>query len=143
MKKLFLYSLILFSAGCHADIELVSAVKQIILPGLPNAERYVNYQLEVAVKKESTLRLDAVLVWVDNECYDVDFSVKSKATNQLVDNLGTPGAYVLNVPLRGNKKHLSDNCSATSESVTVIYQHQNNVQNLVVSSFQETKITRR
>ena len=142
MKKLILFSLVLFLVGCESVMVLESATRQTIIPGTSSVEKFVNYKVEFRMKKEMELKIDSVIVSDEGKCYVSKYTILFNQSD-VGDVIDHTGLFVLNVAIRKGQVSVKENCSSTENQLTVYYSQGGNQNKMVVSTFKEETVRKR
>ncbi len=124
----------LFTA-CKKELQLISAEKQIILPGSPTAARSVRYQIQINVQQEAPdIQINAVRMPIlGEESNQLGFDIMELSTNTVVPKISKKGKYVLTInPATALDAQL---LAATDEAVVIVYTDQAIEQELKVTNF--------
>lgn len=136
MRKLFFIFISTISLlGCQSNLEVVSATKKIIYPGIQTQKPYIKFI--VSLKASKRINIDSVL-FVDNEkCY------KLNKINYLKNTSPINNKHSIEVLFKGNEETVFTCNSSKNGTLRLFYTHSNISKKLEISSFTTKKETRR
>ena len=68
MKKISIFLMIFILCSCKSNLEIISSIKQTVIPGIKTAKPYKNYIFKIAVKSDVNIVIDRVLVIENQQC---------------------------------------------------------------------------
>ncbi|MFT5337586.1 MAG: PBP1b-binding outer membrane lipoprotein LpoB [Sphingobacteriales bacterium] len=143
MRKVlfFVFSAFLFS-GCSEDIELKSAVRQEIIPGVPTANKTVKFAMQWQISSEEPIQLDSVFIVVDSQKMAAKFSMQQEGNGQLISATSGAGLYEIIVQDASSERVVS-NENAGDEKVQLYFSRKGKTNFVEVSEFKKERKTLR
>lgn len=143
MKKLIAIVLIMSFFSCKNQFEVISSIKQRVIPGVQTVKPYTNYMFKVEVKPDIELELERILVIEDSECYQPRFSIKKKGTASSIESIKESGVYAIKASIEEGKYTKVENCTIDKNKVILFYTVNGKSENLEIDSFIEEHKRRR
>lgn len=131
--------------SCKNDIELVSATKQKVIPGLKSVGSYSNYIFKVDVKSDTNIVIHKILIVEDGSVFNPQPRIKKEKTAAYIDKITEKGTYFIEGSLRKGKFSLDEKSNLdTSNDKAIIYYTLNESEKKVeIKSFIKKIKTRR
>ena len=136
MKKLFFIFISTLSLlGCQSNLEVISASKKLIHPGIEIQKPHMKFNLSLKAPKKFSI--DSV-IFVDNEkCYRINRIYYLEDTSP-VNNM-----FSIELLFKENEKIVFNCNSSKNGTLKLFYTHLNISKELEIQSFTTEKITRR
>lgn len=130
--------------ACDSSVQIISAKKQNIIPGVQTVKPYSKYLVEVEVNSNKTIKIDSVIVLEkDKLCRKATYFIKDKGTNNVVAEVNVQGAYVIDATVNESSKKTSMSCEESVNKMIVFYKVNNRSKVLGINSFTEETVRRR
>lgn len=144
MKKLLLVIGLLLFIACNGSIELVSAKKQQVIPGIRSATNYSNYIVKFKSSSDEIVEIQKVIISENGTCYKVNYVLNKKGSNEQLKSIAEKGEFVIIASmLETNKTIVDKKCNATINRLELYYSVNGKSKTLSVSKFTSEKINRR
>lgn len=121
--KLFSFILMtILLMSCKNDIEVLSARKQKVIPGVKSVGSYSNYIFKIAVKSDVNLKINKILVVEEGKILSPVANIKKEGTAVYIDHIKEKGIYHLDANLRkGNFKIENDKDIDNSKNKAILF----------------------
>lgn len=139
-KTLLLISALFILSSCKSNLEVISAKKKTVYPGLANQKPYTKFVVEIKAKNPITAKIDSIVLVENNKCYKVDFLLSSKTSSTFLKEVNKSGNYSIEALLKEGKYKELNNCSnAENGKLTIFYKINNENKKLEIDSFTTEK----
>lgn len=123
--------------SCKEEILLVSAVKEITVPGRPNQDQYVQYKIQFEVTKDDqNVKIeDITFPQLDVKKDKLRFDIMDVSSNSITKTITKKGKYLLNIK---PDSELQNQMITTKKDEIIIFLIKNNkTEQIKISSFVE------
>ncbi|MDY8136830.1 hypothetical protein [Aquimarina sp. 2201CG5-10] len=141
--KPFKYILVVLAmitiSSCKSELEIISAIKETIIPGAPTAESYVQYIIRFKNLNEEVVEINNVDLPGSNlQKEDITFGMLKMDTRESVSKIESKGEYELIIRPNQSENIISDE----NNKVVITYTINSIESKITINSF-EKKTTRR
>ena len=143
MKKILFLLLIALCISCKGELEVISAKKQTVIPGVKTAKKHTKYQIQFKNTSSVNKSIDSILISENNTCYKVNFGMHKDKSPQLIKETSGLGLYIISASLIDGNHTKSTNCSSSENEVIIYYKIGKSSKKLVINSFIEERKTMR
>ncbi len=123
--------------SCKEEILLVSAVKEITIPGRPNQDQFVQYKIQFEVTKDDqNIKIeDIAFPQLDIKKEKLRFDIMDLSSNLIVSNIIKKGEYLLNI--KPDSEFQNQMITAKKDEIIVSIVKNNRIEQIKISSFVE------
>ena len=143
MKKVSVIFLILSFLSCKNHLNIISAIKQTVIPGVQSAKPYSNYIFKIDIKDPLELKLERVLVVENKQCYQSKFFIKKQGVVGYPEKIQDSGVYILETAIKEGNYSIIENCNIDKNKVILFYSINGKKQKTEIDSFIEEQKRRR
>ncbi|MDH7446730.1 hypothetical protein [Aquimarina sp. 2201CG14-23] len=133
-KITFLLLITVFSS-CKKDVEILSAIKETIIPGIPESKPYVRYVVDLELLNDHNVEIEKI-EFLQNKVSD--FSIVDSKNNTDISKIEKKGMYKLIVTPNMENNESSD----IKDTLVIFYKFDDQNKKITLNSFTE-KVTRR
>ncbi len=142
--NILIISFFLLMTNCSPSIELLSKVKQVVIPGRHTESTYINYVLKFAVNTDRVISIDSIQVIKDENCYrSKNYLLKKEKSASYSDKITAKGSYFLEIPLKEKNIVIMPNCKNKNDEVMIYYKEENVPKKIPLNDFKEERKTKR
>ncbi|RKN00850.1 hypothetical protein D7036_18265 [Aquimarina sp. BL5] len=123
--------------SCKEEILLVSAVKEITVPGRPNQDQYVQYKIQFEVTKDDqNLKIeDITFPQLDVKKDKLRFDIMDVSSNSITKTITKKGKYLLNI--RPDSELQNQMITTKKDEIVIFLIKNNKTEQIKISSFVE------
>ena len=121
--------------SCQSNLEVVSAKRKTIYPGVQTANPYVKFV--VTLKTSDLITIDSATIVDKNKCY------KLNRIHTVIEKSGIQKKHIIEVLFKGNENVLQTSNTSDNGMLTLYYTASNSQKSIEISSFTNQKETRR
>ncbi len=144
MKKISLFFLVLCCFGCKNKIEIISSIKQTVIPGVKTVKSYTNYVFKVDVNTNEIISIDSLLVYQNKQLLYPKFLIKKEGASKYTDKIKASGVYLIEAAIKeGNFLNATKIIEDEINKVVMFYTFKDKKSKMEINSFEEKKKRRR
>ncbi|WP_299219022.1 hypothetical protein [uncultured Aquimarina sp.] len=123
--------------SCKEEILLVSAVKEITIPGRPNENQFVQYKIQFEVTKDDqNIEIEDIMFpQLDIKKEKLRFDIMDVSSNSIITNITKKGKYLLNI--RPDNEFQNQMITTTKDEIIISLVGNNKMEQIKISSFVE------
>jgi len=131
--------------ACDSSVQIISSVKQTIIPGLRTEKSYSKYLIEVELTSHEKLVVDSVVVFEEvRKCRKASLSTMDRSNNKLlVTNETFARKFTIEATVKDDSLELSNNCSGDSNTLILYYTENGKSKKVEISTFKEETVRKR
>jgi hypothetical protein len=138
MKKLLIIGFVLCLVSCKSELEIITAKKISVTPGIASGQKYSKYVISVNKKSNTTIQIDSIHINKNGKCYQPNFIlVKEKSPTQLTV-FSENGNYVISASLL-NTKPLDSDCNIAKNGAAIYFKEGDKSKAITIRAFSEEK----
>lgn len=135
MKKVSVFLIIFTLFSCKSDIEIISSIKQKVIPGLQSVKSYTNFIFKIDVKSDINVTIDSILVIENKQCFQPKYLIKKEGLAGYIDKINSKGTYSVEAAIKEGNYLKLDKCNTSEDKVILFYTKNNEQKKLDINSF--------
>jgi hypothetical protein len=124
-------------------MNVITSTKQTVFSGVQTVKPYSNYIFQVEVKKSTVISIENIIIIEKENCFSVDYLIKSKSSASYLDKITSEGRYQVEAALRKGKFKESKLCNSKEDMAIIHYTENGKLKKVKIKIFKEEKKTRR